>query len=719
MLRSRARRLAAAASLLLGATLLVALPVSTPAYATTTVTTIAGGGSSYGAEGIAATSAQLGNPQGIATDTAGNVYVADRGFHTIREVTMPADTIATFYGTPGTAKLIANGGLYQPSGVTVAADGSVFIADTLNQVVWKKPPTGDIVRFAGNNQGAGGFAGDGGSATASGTKLNQPAGLAYDNASSTLYIVDQYNCVVRKVVGGNIYTVAGIGGSCGYTGEGTATSFKLNYPTSVKYWNGKLYIADTSNCRIRVVDLASNAISTLAGTGTCSDSGDNGAAASAAVNTPKGVDVDAMGYVYIGTNSGNVRRVKPTGVITTIATVTGSVQSLSLDRQGNIYTSNVGPGTAIRRISGYSLDNAIVSGVSFSAPSLSDPLLKRGISVSLVSGMPAPDHYEYSWTNDPWATAPSGPIRIAAAVNPLVDYRDTSPTSLWSLFIRGVATNGGVSVWYQSGWITTPKAPLLLAIGDSVTSGHNRLGLADQSTCEDANYGYPRYVRDAIAASLPSQWAPRYENFAYSGFSTSMMLLTGQEDACHVTIPQSPLAQAQQELSANVGSWNYVVATGGIDDTDWVAQITEAGTNSTLQGPFYKEQNCASDLADWSGWDPINVGQTISNNVSTIVDTLRGADSVVKIDWLGYYNIANTGPISAVCELPMNNALDRMAEYVSDGLSGRNVTVVDSDIVMHMRYDRTQVYHVAWGGEQGWPHPETLGAQAIAGIVPL
>lgn len=211
-------------------TLLVAvtavLAVQPPAQATTTVSVFAGtGADGYNTpDSQTATNAQLWNPQGVATDAAGNVFIAVRNSHIVRKVS--GGTISTFYGTPGTAKLVANGGLYQPSGVTVAQDGTVYIADTLNNVVWSVTASG-ATRFAGNSNGTGGYGGDGGSATASGTKLNQPSGVAYDDTIGTLYIVDQYNCRVRKVFNGYISNVAG-NGTCGFAGDsGQATSAQL------------------------------------------------------------------------------------------------------------------------------------------------------------------------------------------------------------------------------------------------------------------------------------------------------------------------------------------------------------------------------------------------------------------------------------------------------------------------------------------------------------
>src|SRR5207248_3267372 len=139
--------------------------------------------------------------------------------------------------------------------------------------------TGMISTVAGTG-GTCDFAGDGGAATAA--ELNFPAGAAFDGAGD-LIIADQSNCVIRKVhmTTGAISTVAGIGGACGFAGDGgAATAAELNLPMDVVLDGaGDLFIADTGNCVIRKVAAATGAISTVAGIGgACGFAGDGGAA---------------------------------------------------------------------------------------------------------------------------------------------------------------------------------------------------------------------------------------------------------------------------------------------------------------------------------------------------------------------------------------------------------------------------------------------------------
>jgi len=244
---------------------------------------------------------------GLATDAAGNVYIADSQNNAIRKVNT-SGTITTVQGTPPTGKLATQGGLNRPGGVVVSQSGELFVADTNNSIVWKEGSA-----FAGNNCGVSGFGGDGGDANTPGpagaylcpapysgtpAKLNLPRGVAYDDTVGMLYIADQNNCRIRQAWNGPfgaINTVAG-NGTCAYSGDGgLAKSASLRSPGAVAVWNRKLYIADTGNERVRVVDLSTGVISPFAGNGTSTSNGDGGQATSAGVTGPSGLAVDPAG----------------------------------------------------------------------------------------------------------------------------------------------------------------------------------------------------------------------------------------------------------------------------------------------------------------------------------------------------------------------------------------------------------------------------------------
>jgi PKD repeat protein len=172
-----------------------------------------------------------------------------------------------------------------------------------------------ITTFAGT--GVAGFSGDTGQATAA--QFNGPFGVDIDSAGN-VYIADTGNNRVRKVDPAGVITTFAGTGVAGFSGDtGQATAAQLNAPFGVGTGAGKVYIADTFNSRVRVVD-ASGVITTLAGTGVFGFSGDTGQASLAQLNFPTGVDGDAAANVYIADLGNNrVRKVGPAGVITTLA----------------------------------------------------------------------------------------------------------------------------------------------------------------------------------------------------------------------------------------------------------------------------------------------------------------------------------------------------------------------------------------------------------------
>ncbi len=211
--------------------------------------------------------------------------------------------------------------LFGPVALALDSAANYYIAANSQNRVFKVATNGTLTVVAG--LGIPGYGGDTVPGGAANALLNSPAGVAVDGAGN-IYIADFNNSVIRMVDGTNtITTIAGIQGACGYSGDGTpATSFKLCNPAGLTLDGlGNLYIADSGNCRIRKLTLATNTISTYAGTGKCAFGGDNGPAASAQLNGPVGVGTDAAGNVYIAdTLNFRIRQVSQvTGNIVSIA----------------------------------------------------------------------------------------------------------------------------------------------------------------------------------------------------------------------------------------------------------------------------------------------------------------------------------------------------------------------------------------------------------------
>ena len=208
---------------------------------------------------------------------------------------------------------------FHPDGLTMDSAGNIYIADQGHNRIRKVTPAGIITTVAGNGNTV--FAGDGGPATSSTVYIAaNHNGLAVD-AGGNLYIADDGHHRIRKVdANGNITTVAG-SGTQGYSGDGgAATKAQLWRPSGVAVdAAGNLYIADTNNRRVRKVD-PSGTITTLAGTGDFGNTGDGAAATAATMETPVDVFVDSQGNVFItDQDTATVRKVNAAGIITTVA----------------------------------------------------------------------------------------------------------------------------------------------------------------------------------------------------------------------------------------------------------------------------------------------------------------------------------------------------------------------------------------------------------------
>ena len=270
------------------------------------VTTVAGNGV-YGpwGDGGPATSASLAEPEDVAVDGAGNLYIADTYNNRVRKVD-PAGVITTLagdgvYGYWGDGGAAVSAELAYPAGIAVDPAGNVFIADMYNNRIRKVSPAGIITTIAGN--GGYGYSGDGGAAVSA--TLRHPMGVGVD-AAGNVYIADTYNCRIRRVnTAGIITTIAGDGIN-GYWGDGgPATLAELGYVCGLAVDGaGNGYLADTYNNRIRRVSTA-GIITTIAGTGAYGYSGDGGPAGSARLYGPAGVDVDGGGAVYVGDTENN------------------------------------------------------------------------------------------------------------------------------------------------------------------------------------------------------------------------------------------------------------------------------------------------------------------------------------------------------------------------------------------------------------------------------
>jgi uncharacterized protein (TIGR03437 family) len=372
------------------------------------ITTVAGSGQCCNsADGGLATSTYLTGVTGVTLDKQGNIYIPDASTGKVRKVNT-AGIITTVAGSgnlgyggdggPATAaKLFPGTGFF---GLAVDAAGNLYFSDSDNEVIRKVNTAGIISTVAGN--GSPGFAGDGGPAT--GAQLQDPQGLAIDSAGN-LYIADNRNNRVRKVnTAGIISTVAGNGAVVASGDHGQATAATVPGPTGLAFdAAGNLYISEDGT-DIRKVD-PTGIITTVAGQNKNRGfSGDGGPATSATLRSPIGVAVDSSGNLYIAdSENGRIRKVNAAGIITTYAGITGTASTplgdggpatsayipvplgVVLDASGNVYVSSSG---RIRKISAAAGLSASPASLSFSFTTGGSNPTPQSLAVSSASGSP-------------------------------------------------------------------------------------------------------------------------------------------------------------------------------------------------------------------------------------------------------------------------------------------------------------------------------------------
>ena len=271
------------------------------------VSTLAGLAGNYGSADGSGASARFYGPQGIAADSAGQLYVADTANGTIRRVT-PAGTVSTFAGAPGTFNSFdgtgTNAQFFHPEAVAADPGGNLYVADAWNHTIRKITPAGLVSTLAG-------LAGNFGSAdgTNSKARFSRPAGIAVDGATN-LFVADMFNHTLRKITSaGKVTTIAGMPGVWG-SADGTNNAARFYLPQGISVAaNGDLLVADSGNQTLRRVspDGTNWVVSTVAGfTGLAGST--NGTGDGARFYFPAGVALDSEGYLYVADAANNLIR---------------------------------------------------------------------------------------------------------------------------------------------------------------------------------------------------------------------------------------------------------------------------------------------------------------------------------------------------------------------------------------------------------------------------
>jgi len=366
--------------LLSSSALFCLLALALPAVGQNTIQTVAGGGT---VNGSAPFSADIPGPTGAITDSAGNLYVAAPFSQYVFELTtgtggsvsqFAGTGIIAYFGTPGPANKRS---LWNPYALAIDTHGNIYIADSGNNAIRMVDPSGNLKTVAGLSEPCDGTSKCGDGKLATQANLNDPEGVAVD-AAGNLYIADTGDNRIRVVQASTGKIVAFAGnwnipvctvptGPCGDGGRAVNASFGLGPIGVAVDGKGNVYIADSGDNRVRVVNTTTHKINAFAGSGnlctpiwaTCGD--DTGSATAAQMGPPHGLGVDGAGNVYIADSRDNRIRVVKSGIISTFAGTTGgqnhgfggdggsptsallaAPSGVFVDGSGNVYISDTG-----------------------------------------------------------------------------------------------------------------------------------------------------------------------------------------------------------------------------------------------------------------------------------------------------------------------------------------------------------------------------------------
>lgn len=514
---------------------------------TATISTVAGNGKAgFLGFGGPAINANLGQPEAIAFNSGGDLYIADPVNHVVWMVSAATGNISVVAGT-GTYGNGGDGGqataanLSNPNGVALDKAGNLYIADTNNdRIRMIAAQTGVITTVAG--PGKYNVLGDGGPATSA---FVVPEGIAFDSAGN-LYIADSANNRIRMIAAktGIISTVAG-GGMAHQLGDGgLATAAYLSYPYDVRLdFAGNLYISDSINARIRKVDASTGLITTVAGNGLFGNTGDGGRATSAEVNVTEGIAVDRAGNIYLSNWPGTLRKVDAaTGIISTIAgdgyfsyggdggaatmAELNYPQGLALDSAGSVYIADAA--------------NYVVRKISF-----------VGAAAAPVFSLPAGTYI--------------GPqtVTISDSTQGAVIYYTTdgsTPTTASSVYGSSITVSASETlqaIAVATGYAQSPEASAAYAITSAIGSATATLTATPSATTITNNQSVT--IQIAVAATS-GQAAPTGTVTLSSGSYTSQQTLSS--GAATFTIAAGTLSNGANTLTAAYsGDPTFGVAT--------------------------------------------------------------------------------------------------------------------------------------------------------------
>ena len=390
-----------------------------------------GQSSPYSGDGGSAVAAVLSGPTGMSFDSFGNVYIAERGH--IRRVDGLTKQISTVVEGSGLSLSLEDGTDY-PYDVKLDAAGNLYWSDTAAHIVRKRDGiTGVITTVAG--RGSSGYSGDGGLATEA--ELSLPTGLALD-VDGNIYVVDSGNHTLRRVdrITGVITTLAGTG-TPGFSGDGgSAPAARLNAPVGIAIdRSGNFYVSEMRNHRIRRIDVSSGSIESVAGTGIAGYNGDGLSAAQANLKMPGLMTFDNAGnLIFADVLNNRVRMLEiSSGLIWTVA----GGRPLSMKAPAGVAVSNVGTllisesrGHVVRNLS--FPGSTVVTGLKLSTAAGRVPItIPLSVTASLATGNNLPKNATgtVNFFYGPTADGTYGQLGTASLLNG----EATLTTPLWDI----------------------------------------------------------------------------------------------------------------------------------------------------------------------------------------------------------------------------------------------------------------------------------------------
>ncbi|HLJ51196.1 MAG TPA: hypothetical protein VKU01_34545 [Bryobacteraceae bacterium] len=464
---------------------------------TYTIATVAGGANPFflpgAGDGGSATSAALGVPcYDVAADAVGNLYIVSAGL--IRKVNKTGQIATVAGGGTGLGEGIpATQAALSPTAIASDAAGDLFIADTAFGLyrIREVDTTGTITTIAGGAACCN--LGDGGPAM--NAYIAVPWGLALDS-SGNIYVAQassNYN-LIRKISRGTITTVAGGGLCCALGDGGAATSANLSRPLGVAVDGaGNIYIADSGGNRIRRV--SGGIITTIAGNGSSNDVGDGGPASQAGLNSPWHVAVDSSGDVFVTElNSGRVRLINPGATITSISmgSPIDSPAGLAIGGLGIVYVAN--DNAAIPTVASLSPPIPPPSAVTVFTPSqgASGVGLNTALTWGAASGATSYDVYFGPANPPPFVMNTTRLAYSPGQLNPNTTYywqinaKNTAGTTasiIWSFTTGSTTTSGAQFVPVTPCRIMDTRDAFGTFGGPSISGGTMRTVPISQSAC--------------------------------------------------------------------------------------------------------------------------------------------------------------------------------------------------------------------------------------------